>query len=304
MLSIWSHIRRFRGQGSLLLSARLSSYREWVVSISILGFDQLSWHLYLCLVGLRCPLSLLNCQQFRGGEVLLLPFRNSLHPLSFRLLFLLVWRVAFPNYADTLPSEVRSSWVVLIQFLLILNRDSIMVISDGRVIILVSSSTFEVDVLRVFIAWTALATSSSSILRRISTSFAKCRNGEFGLAAIGRYAHLLVCPERRPSIGWTLPWILILWQEIKSTGDEYSLELLVLFRALHWFPLTLTVLGRLLGDLIVIEGLLALVANFVYPKALLRPPLDGGMSLSPGSIGWVVPLSQRRFPIYKRLICS
>ena len=83
---------------------------------------------------------------------MLLPFRNSLNPLSFRLLFLLVGRVALPNHADTLPSEVRSPGVVLIQFLLILNRDSILVISDGCVVILVSSSTFEVDVLRVVIA--------------------------------------------------------------------------------------------------------------------------------------------------------
>ena len=304
MLPIWSHIRQLGSQGILLLSARLSRYRKRVVSISILGFDELSWNFYLCLVGLRCPLSLLNCQQFWGGEVLLLPLRNSLHPLSFRLLFLLMMRVTFPNDADTLPSEVRSSWVVLIQFLLILNRDLILVISTGCVVILVCSSTFEVDVLRVVLAWATLATSSSGILRRISSRFAKGRNCEFGLAAIGRYAHLLVGPERRPSIGWALSGILILWQEIKSTGDEYSLKFLVLLRALYWLPLTLTVLGGLLGDLIVVEGLLPLVANFVYPKTLLRPPLDGCMRLSPGGISWVVPLSQRRLPVHKRLIYS
>ena len=59
----------------------------------------------------------------------------------------------------------------------------------------------------------------------------------------------------------------------------------MLLRTLQCLPLTLTILGGLLGDLIVIERLLALIADFVYPKALLRPPLDGGMCLSPGGIG-------------------
>jgi hypothetical protein len=176
-------------------------------------------------------------------------------------------------------------------------------IPDGCVVIMVSSSTFEVDVLRVVVTWAAIATSSSCVLRRIPSRFSKRRNGEFGLAAVCRNAHLLVSPEGRPSIGWALSWIVILGQEIKSTCDEYSLKLPVLVRVLDWFPLTLAVLGGLLSDMIVIKRLLALIADFVDPKALLRPPLNRGMGLSPGGISWVVPLSQRWLPIHKRLIC-
>lgn len=302
-LLIRSHIRQLGSQGSLLLSSRLSCYRERVVSISILSFYELSWHLYLCLVGLRCHLSLLNGRQFRGRKVILHPFRKSLRPLRFRLLSLLSWGVTFLNYTDTLASKVRSSRVVLIEFLLILNWDSILMIPYWCVVIMVSPSTFEFDILRVVVTWAAIATSSSSILRRISSRFAKSRDGEFGLAAICRNAHLLVGPERRPSIGWTFSWIVILSQEIKSPGDEYSLKLPVLVRVLYWLPLTLAVLGGLLGYMVVIKRLLALIANFVDPKALLRPPLNGGVCLSPGSISWVVPLSQRGLPIYKRLVC-
>lgn len=41
--------------------------------------------------------------------------------------------------------------MVLIEFLLILNRDPILMIPDGCVVIMVSSSTFEVDVLRMVV---------------------------------------------------------------------------------------------------------------------------------------------------------
>ena len=41
-LLIRSHIRQLGSQGSLLLSTRLSRYRERVVSISILSFNELS----------------------------------------------------------------------------------------------------------------------------------------------------------------------------------------------------------------------------------------------------------------------
>ena len=150
-LLIWSHIHQLGSQGSLLLSARLSRYRERVVSICILGFYKLSRHLYLCLVGLRRTLSLLNGRHFRDRKVILHPFRKTLHPLSFWLLSLLSWRVAFLDYADTLPSKVRSSRVILIILLLILNRDPILMIPDGCVVIMVSCSTFEVDVLRVVV---------------------------------------------------------------------------------------------------------------------------------------------------------
>jgi hypothetical protein len=302
-LLIWSYIHQLGSQGSLLLTARLSRYRERVVSISILSFYELSRNLYLCMVGLRRPLSLLNARHFRDRKALLHPFRNTLHPLSFWLLSLLSWRVAFFNHADTLPSKVRSSRVVLIEFLLILNRDPILMIPDGCVVIVVSSSTFKVDVLRVVIAWATIATSSSCVLRRIPSRFSKCWNGEFGLAAVCRNAHLLVSPEGRPSIGWALSWIVILGQEIKSPGDKYSLKFPVLVRVLDWLPLTLAVLGGLLSDMIVIKRLLALIADFVDSKALLRPPLNGGMGLSPGSISWVVPLPQRGLSIHERLIC-
>ena len=217
-LLIRSHIRQLGSQGSLLLSTRLSRYRERVVSISILSFYELSWHLYLCLVGLR-RLSLLNGCQFRGRKVILHPFRNSLRPLSFRLLSLLSWWIAFLNHTDPLASKVRSSRVIFIEFLLILDWDPILMIPNGCVVIIVSPSTFEFDVLRVVVTWAAIATSSSSILRRIPSRFAKSRNGEFGLAAVCRNAHLLVGPERRPSIGWTFSRIVILSQEIKSPGD-------------------------------------------------------------------------------------
>ena len=218
-LLIRSHIRQLGSQGSLLLSTRLSCYREWVVSISILSFNELSWNLYLCLVGLRCHLSLLNGRQFRGRKVILHPFRNSLRPLSFRLLSLLSWGIAFLNHTDPLASKVRSSRVILIEFLLILDWDPILIIPNGCVIIMVSPSPFEFDILRVVVTWAAIATSSSSILRRISSRFAKSRDGEFGLAAVWRNTHLLVGPERRPSIGWSFSWIVILSQEIKSPGD-------------------------------------------------------------------------------------
>lgn len=108
-LLIWSHIHKLGSQGSLLLTARLSRYRERVVSIGILGFNELSRHLYLCLVGLRGTLSLLNGRHFRDRKAILHPFRYTLHSLSFWLLSLLSWRVAFLNHADTLPSKVRSS---------------------------------------------------------------------------------------------------------------------------------------------------------------------------------------------------
>ena len=116
MLLVWCHIRKLVGQWNFLLSTRLSRYREWVVSISILNFYKLSRHLYLCLVGLCCRFSLLNgWRHLRWGQVSFHPFGNTLHAsLSFWLLSLLSWGFAFLNYADTLPSKVRSHRLTLI----------------------------------------------------------------------------------------------------------------------------------------------------------------------------------------------